>query len=288
MGAEGVWVVGAGRIGLSLALLLHRAGAAAPLTVSGRRPAPPDHPLFAAGAARYQADLSAPSPPPALAVIAVADADVAAVAERLAPVLAPPTVVLHTSGALGSEALRPLAQRGCPVGSLHPLAAVADPLSGADRLRGAWFAAEGDPGAVEAARGVVEAAGGRLLEINPAGKPLYHAAAVLASNYLVALFAAAERLLAASGAPPAEGRAALLELARGALANLEGADTAAALTGPVSRGDAETVRRHLDRLSPPDAALYSTLGREALSLARRRGLDADAARRLEILLGEDA
>jgi predicted short-subunit dehydrogenase-like oxidoreductase (DUF2520 family) len=131
---------------------------------------------------------------------------------------------------------------------------------------------------------LVEGLGGRILRIAPGGKPLYHAAAVFASNYLVALLSVAERLLAEAGAGGEEGHEALAALATGAVRAAAGRGVVDALTGPISRGDAETVELHLARLSPSDALLYSTLARETLALARRQGLGPDLATRIETVL----
>lgn len=281
---EHLWVIGPGRLGLALGLALRRAGAVRRLSYGGRRASPPEHPLFQHGHADYAGSLTAPSAPSAL-VIAVPDAQVAAVAAVVAAQPSSATFpVLHTSGALGSEALAPLAARGSPVGSLHPLAAVADPLAGADLLRAGWFAVEGDPAAVAVAERVVEALDGRLLRLDAGRKPLYHAAAVTASNHVVALLGVAERLLAEAGVGEEEGRAALAGLVAGAVESVRTRGPADALTGPVSRGDVATVALHLARLSPPDRLLYSVLAREALALARRRGLDPSLATDLELLL----
>jgi predicted short-subunit dehydrogenase-like oxidoreductase (DUF2520 family) len=217
--------------------------------------------------------------------ITVPDAEIPNVARELAALDLPiGTVVLHTSGALGADALAAVAARGVPVGSMHPLVAVADAELGAERLRGAWYALEGDARAVGVAAGVVAGLGGRVLELAPGGKPLYHAAAVFASNYLVTLMAVAERMLAEAGAGGEEARAAVAALATGAVAAAGERGVVEGLTGPISRGDSGTVRLHLQRLSPPDALLYSTLARETLALARRQGLDPALAERIEIVL----
>lgn len=284
-----LWVIGPGRVGLALGLLLRRAGAVQRLSYSGRRPHPPAHPLFRPPLpAAYRPDLRPPSAPLDAVLISVPDARVRDVAADLAREADrfPAVPVLHTSGSLGMEALEPLAALGAATGSLHPLAAVADSVEGAQRLRGAWFALEGHPAAITVGERLVRAAEGRVLPLSQGGKALYHAAAVFASNYLVALLAVAERLVGQAGAPEAEGRAALVSLAAGAVDNAARAGPAAALTGPVARGDHDTVERHLARLSPEDRVLYSVLAREALALARRRGLDPDAARRIEQRLEE--
>ena len=122
------------------------------------------------------------------------------------------------------------------------------------------------------------------LQVAPGGKPLYHAGAVFASNYLVAIFHAAERLFEAAGIPREEGRSALGRLAEGTLENVKASGPEGALTGPVERGDDRTVARHLEairRIRPDLVAPYTALGRLALELARSRGsLGRDAAERV--------
>jgi predicted short-subunit dehydrogenase-like oxidoreductase (DUF2520 family) len=286
-----LWIVGAGRVGLALALLLRREGAAAELTLSGRASSPPDHPLFREPGtpARYLPLPGIPDPRPGAVLIAVPDSAVARVARSLAGAgLKPGTPVLHTSGALGTEALTPLAQGGCSVGSLHPLAAVADPVAGAERLRGAWYALEGEGSARNLGERLVSAAGGRVLAVAGGAKPLYHASAVVASNFVVTLLNVAERIARRAGVPAAEAREALAELAAGAVRDVAARGPEAALTGPVSRGDRSTVELHLARLSGGERALYSVLARETVALARRRGLNPAAAQELEDLLGDDS
>lgn len=289
--ADRLWIVGAGRTGLALGLLLHRAGAVASLAYTGRGDAAPGHPLFAdaPAAARYLPWDHAPPPETTGVLLAVPDAAVAEVAGRVAMLALPAGVpVLHLSGSLGLEVLDPLARAGCSVGGLHPLCAVADPVEGAERLRGAAFGVEGEGPARALAERIVRAAGGTALDLPPGGKVLYHAAAVFASNYAVALLAVAERLMERAGVAPEQVRPALAGLAAGAVENAREQGPAEALTGPVARGDAETVRRHLARLSGDERALYSLLAREALALARARGLDSASAERVAELIGGGA
>lgn len=283
-----LWIVGAGRMGLALGLRLHRAHAFGRLTVTGRRPGPPEHPLFtgAPAAAAYRASIEdAPADPDAV-VIAVPDGAIAEVAGRLAAIDLPAGIpILHTSGSRSVDILRALAAQGHPTGSVHPLAAIADPISGADRLAGATWGVEGN-GAAALAERIVHACGGRVLRIAPGGKPIYHAAAVFAGNYAVTLLSVAERLMEQAGVHAEDARPAMAALAAGAVENVAARGAPAALTGPIVRGDVETVGLHLERLSAEERALYSLLGREALRLARTAGLDADAAERLGALLGE--
>lgn len=287
MAGERLWIVGPGRVGLSIGAMLHRAGAIESLVYSGRSEAPPDHSLFEQSPpAEYIAGWALPDPAPTAVLVAVPDSRIAEVARRLASLPLPPEIpVLHTSGALGSESLGPLAAAGVPVGSLHPLLALAHPEDGPERLTGAWFAVEGDPEAVRVAGWITGAAAGRVIEVPAGGKPLYHAAAVVASNYVVTLLAAAERIAKAAGLPQAEARQALTELATGAARNVHPDGPAAALTGPIVRGDAATVELHLAELSGPDRGLYSVLARETLALAREAGLGIEDAGEMERILG---
>ena len=287
--AAHLWIVGAGRTGLSLALRLHRVHAAGALTVTGRRAETPRHPLFAGDppAALYRSAIEWPEADVDAVVVAVPDRAIEEVADRLASVGLPPSIpILHTSGSRAGDALEVLAARGHPVGSVHPLAALADPITGADRLAGATWGVEGEGAARALAERIVQACGGRALRIAPGGKPAYHAAAVFASNYAVALLGMAERLMEEAGVHAEDARTALAALAAGAVENVAARGPAAALTGPVMRGDVETVALHLARLSADERALYCLLGREALRLARTAGLDAAAADRIGILLGE--
>ncbi|MFC1661704.1 DUF2520 domain-containing protein, partial [Gemmatimonadota bacterium] len=112
----------------------------------------------------------------------------------------------------------------------------------------------------------------------------YHASAVFASNYLSGLVAAAARLMTQAGVPEEEAHQAILPLARGALDNLDVMGPTRALTGPVARGDVETVRLHLRTLEPRERALYSAMGLEILHLARDAGLEEEIAEELKELL----
>jgi predicted short-subunit dehydrogenase-like oxidoreductase (DUF2520 family) len=147
---------------------------------------------------------------------------------------------------------------------------------------------EGEGAAGALAERIVAACGGRVLRVRPGGKAIYHAAAVFAANYAVALLGVGERLMERAGIAPEEARAALAGLAAGAVANTAAHGPAAALTGPVARGDEATVRLHLARLSAEERPLYCLLGKETLRLARAAGLDPEAADRVAHALGEAA
>ncbi|MEM8705666.1 MAG: DUF2520 domain-containing protein [Actinomycetota bacterium] len=190
-----------------------------------------------------------------LVLIATPDAAIDDVAGAIDPGRA---VVAHVAGSLGLDVLAPHSKRA----ALHPLMSLPDPEIGAERLKGGWFAIAGDPIVAELAT----ALGGRTFEIADDDRALYHAAAAVASNHLVALLGHAERLGSAAGVPAD----ALLALALGSAENAAAIGPAAALTGPAARGDESTLDAHLDaigRRAPRELAPYEAMLAEARRLA---------------------
>jgi predicted short-subunit dehydrogenase-like oxidoreductase (DUF2520 family) len=284
---DNVVIVGPGRMGLALGAALKKADAVERLIFYGRGMEPPPHPLFdGPDAAEYRVGPQAVASGTTILILAVPDARLAEVAYDLsrAGEGPPGCVVLHLAGALSTEALAPLHSVGYPVGSMHPLQAIADPWHSGDRLLGAAYALAGERAAVGAARRLVNALEGLPIVIAPNARPLYHASAVIASNYLIGLLAFAVRLMMDAGVSESDSIEALLPLMKGTLDNLEHLGVAHALTGPIARGDADTVRLHLTRLSAPDRELYCRLGLELLRVARAAGLDSQKADELEALL----
>lgn len=255
------------------------------LIYHGRRPEPPDHPLFFQGTAEYRYGLEAPEGGTTAVFLTVPDHALAEIALALASRGDPPEgcPVFHCSGALGAEILAPLHARGYRVGTFHPLQAVANPVVGAERLLGSAFALSGEADALATARRLVAGLGGRGITIPTSRRPLYHAAAVMASNHVVVLLREAMRLFQEAGASGEEAESALLGLARGTLENAEQLGIAHALTGPISRGDVDVVGLHLRTLESEDARLYAALAERALASVRDR-LPPDTVGALDDLL----
>ncbi len=276
-----VAIVGAGRVGLTLARALVLSGRPVRLLVrEARRLSSPGLPEPETS---WQAALDAAG----LVIVAVPDDAITGVALRLARAgdIQPRHVVLHTSGLRGSEALAPLVASGAALGSIHPLQTFADAQGDPTALVGTPAVVEGSPEAVRVARGLAEALGMvPILELSADRKPLYHAAAVFSSNYVVTLAAIAERLAREAGAGDAS-RELFGALLANTVRNLSHHDPATALTGPIRRGDVGTVAAHLRVLTGADRILYIALAREALRLARTSGLEESEARRLEQILG---
>ena len=157
--------------------------------------------------------------------------------------------MVHASGALGREALAPAAEGGALTGAFHPLAAFAQ--IGAELPDGIAFAIEASEPLRTKLTHLALRLGGRPLVLEADDKALYHAAAVIASNYSVTLAATAARLLRRIGASEDDSLRVLLPLMRSTLDNLERQGLPEALTGPIVRGDTGTVRRHLWSSTPP-------------------------------------
>ncbi len=199
-------------------------------------------------------------------------------------------IVLHTSGALASDVLASVAEQGSHIGSLHPLVSISEPRSSAPNLEGAFYCVEGDREAVRAARSIVSDLKGHSFSIPSKSKPLYHAAAVMASGHVVALFDLAIEMLAQCGLTAKTARRALLPLLESTHNNLRTLEPARALTGTFARADLTTVLKHLDALSKDDRAqaleVYRALGVHALDLAEQNGAEPRILREIKKVLNQ--
>lgn len=228
-----------------------------------------------------------------LLVVAVSDAAILEVAHQLAAVPADPAAaartaprwVAHCAGALGPEALGPLAANGWRTAVWHPLQAF--PTSHTPPAPGiTWTITTDDPELARALERLTTALGGRPHRLAAEDRPAYHAAAVLAANYPAALVAHAAEVLRGCGFAEDEALAALLPLTRSALDALATAGVPAGLTGPVVRGDVATVTAHLAALDarPDTRDLYRAAGQAMLPFAQARGLSARDAERIRAAL----
>jgi predicted short-subunit dehydrogenase-like oxidoreductase (DUF2520 family) len=179
------------------------------------------------------------------------------------------TIVLHTSGTVSPPALEELRAAGSPSGTFHPLAPFATAERGASALRDGWVGIDGDPIACSTARRLAAAIGARTVNIPQHGKAMYHAAAVMASNFPVVLAALAAKLLTHSGMEERAAEQVVQRLMSGAVNNLEYGSARSVLTGPAARGDTESIAAHRAALrhDPELLAVYDALTRAAASLA---------------------
>jgi predicted short-subunit dehydrogenase-like oxidoreductase (DUF2520 family) len=276
--APRVAIIGAGRAGRALALALTRAGV--PVRVCVRRPTQLPSPLECSldpwNEVLGQSDV---------VLLAVPDDAIGDVASAIREAPLSQAVVLHVSGLRDRCALIALEGRARGLGSFHPLQTLAGDSEAAGRLRAAFAVLEGDAAAVEAGRGLASALDMEALVIEAARKPLYHAAAVLVSNYTVTLVAVAAKLARDAGVPADAASRIFLPLLAGTVKNLELLGPASALTGPIRRGDVGTIEMHLDALDADDRRLYAMLGLRAVELAVEAGLAEERASELVRRLG---
>lgn len=292
-----VSLIGAGRLGTALALALSSRGYKIEAVVArhlnhARRAAR----LIGRDAQALSVTRLESLPLSDLILITTPDDAIEQVAACLAASLvntgrkSPKPTVLHCSGALSSDILSPLSAVNFQVGSMHPLVSISNPVHGKERLRGAYYCVEGDQAAVRVARKLVRDLEGQSFSINRQDKALYHAAAVMASGHMVALFDLALEMLARCGLTEKRAQAVLLPLVQSTLVNISEGDAAHALTGTFARADTATMRRHLDALRSRGAndalAAYKLLGRRSLRLAEKKGVDAEALNEIRNALEE--
>jgi predicted short-subunit dehydrogenase-like oxidoreductase (DUF2520 family) len=284
-------VIGCGRLGITWARHLVAAGGR-PVGFASRRAASAQSAREAAGGGQVFEDPGAAVRDADLVMIATPDDRIAEAGHILAraSTLAPGTVVLHCSGALAAAILDPVRAAGAHAGSLHPLQSFAAPVIDTNPFAGIFMAAEGDPPAVDLAADLSARLGARFIRLPAGTKTLYHAAAVTASNYLVALVDGAIEMLSMCGLDARQAFELLEPLVRGTLVNIDRLGVAEALTGPIARGDTATVGRHcrdLGNHTPDLLPLYRVLGDRTLALAARGGtLDAAAFAALRALLAD--
>ena len=176
---------------------------------------------------------------------------------------------------------------GVHLGGWHPLQSFASRGAGVVPVPPYCVALDGDEPAVRAGRALATATGHPAVEVRGEAKAAYHAAAVLASNTLVALEAAAVRVMVSAGVAPDDAWRLLRPLVHGTLDNVQDGAFHKALTGPLARGDTETVRRNLAACADVDGVelIYRALGREAVRLAELGEASRDAL--LEVLKEDD-
>lgn len=294
-------IIGAGRLGTALALAFAAQGYNINALVARHtRHAQRASQLVRAHAANNTTPLALNDkqldrlPASDIIIITTPDDAIAATAARLAALSQDrrqTRTVFHASGALSSDILNAMRAAGYRTGSMHPLLAVSDSVLGAANLSSAFFCVEGERAAVRVARTLIADLGAQSFSIKTHDKALYHAAAVMASGHMVALFDIASEMLAACGLSEQRARAVLLPLVRSTIENLAQREPARVLTGTFARADITTARRHLAALHKLGAheilAAYTLLGQRSLQLARANGADDDALKEIAKVLEEN-
>ena len=273
-------VIGAGRVGRTLASLWSEKHAFVVQDVLDSNPA---------GAKSAVAFIGGGTPAETIDAMRAADVwmlttpdrDIAASCGSLAESgrLRPGDVVFHCSGSMSSAELHAAQSLGATAASVHPLKTFADARDAVRTFSGTFCTAEGDRAALEVLAPAFERIGGRVSEIDPQFKTVYHAASVIVCNYLTALMETGLRCYEKAGLPREVATAMIEPIVRETVDNVFRIGTVRALTGPIARGDDGVITRHLEALGawdPRVVDLYRELGGVALELARAQG-EADAA-----------
>jgi predicted short-subunit dehydrogenase-like oxidoreductase (DUF2520 family) len=200
------------------------------------------------------------------------------------------TVVFHLSGALASSELEPVRHKGASVASVHPVMSFAHPEKAIGDFAGTWCGMEGDDAALALLEPAFEAIGARPFRIEASGKSLYHAASVIACNYLVTLEELSLQTFEEAGIGRETALQILAPILRGTVENILALGTTEALTGPIARGDVSVIERQirtLEQWNPEIAALYRKLGRATADLSGKQGnAPASCLAAIRELLGE--
>jgi predicted short-subunit dehydrogenase-like oxidoreductase (DUF2520 family) len=268
-------IIGSGHLARTLGRLWQRHGSVEPGDVLSRTTANAEAACDFIGGGRplnAYADLA----PADIYLVATPDDQIAGCCEQLVAsgMVRPGVVVFHCSGALPSTVLASAAACGALTASVHPVRSFASPEQVALSFPGTWCGVEGNEAALAVLRPLFTGIGAKLVDIDPAAKTVYHAAAVFACNYLVTLLDVAVQAYGHAGIPDDVAMQMMAPLVQKTVDDAFAAGAAAALSGPIARGDMQTVERQQAAVSAWDAdkgALYALLAKETLALARRRG-----------------
>jgi predicted short-subunit dehydrogenase-like oxidoreductase (DUF2520 family) len=246
-------IIGAGRVGQTLGRLLHKSGNSIESVVCRTKPSARKAVAFIGSGTPLTSDLSGLAASK-LFLLTVPDDEISKTAERMAVLRTDwsGSIVIHTSGSLSSDALKPMSNQGAAVASAHPLLSISSPKSGIEQIAAGYFCIEGDKPATSMANRLIKSLGARTFEIKSTDKAAYHAAAVLASPHLTALLSLSIQLLEQCGLSDVEARKVLNPLVASTVENLWRHGASAALTGPIKRADVSTVRRNLRALAEFD------------------------------------
>jgi predicted short-subunit dehydrogenase-like oxidoreductase (DUF2520 family) len=196
--------------------------------------------------------------------------------------------VVHCSGADSTDILKPARESGAQVGVFHPLQTFASVKQAMENIPGSTFALEAEEPLMKTLKEMATALGGHWVEVKAGDKVLYHAAAVIACNYMVTLIKLATDLWQTFDVPPQKATQALLPLLRGTIHNVETVGIPQCLTGPIARGDVGTIKKHLDALeqtAPHLVSTYRELGLQTIPIAVAKGrIDKNQAEKLRVIL----
>ena len=196
--------------------------------------------------------------------------------------------VIHCSGADSTEILQPARESGAHVGVFHPLQTFASAKQAMENIPGSTFAVEAEEPLLNILKDMTVALDGHWIELKASDKVIYHAAAVMACNYVVTLVKLAADLWQTFSISPQQATQALLPLLRGTISNIEAIGIPQCLTGPIARGDSGTIKKHLsalEKVAPAVLSTYQELGLQTIPIALAKGrISEQQARELQVIL----
>ncbi len=196
--------------------------------------------------------------------------------------------VVHCSGADSTDTLEPARKSGAIVGAFHPLQTFASVKQAIDNIPGSTFAIEAEEPLLTTLKDMATTLDGSWIELKASDKVLYHAAAVIACNYLVTLIKLSTDLWQTFNVPVQQSTKALMPLLKGTLNNIENVGIPQCLTGPIARGDTGTIKKHLEALkksAPSVLSTYQELGLQTVPIALAKGrIDQTQANDMETLI----
>ncbi|MBE0447895.1 MAG: DUF2520 domain-containing protein [Actinobacteria bacterium] len=284
-----VLIVGAGKVGTAVGNLLYKKGHRLVAAVATSKASLDRAALFLPGARLLQ-DGTGIAGEADVILITTKDGQIKAACDHLvrSSSIKPSHTIIHMSGAASLDLLSSAKEAGAEIASLHPIQSFASIELAIESLPGSYFGLTAEGPAKAVTLQIAQDLNGRVVEIADKDKPLYHAAACVASNYLVTLLYIAEEVYKAAGLREDTAIEAMMPLVKGTLANIESVGTTSALTGPISRGDVKIVEQHLRSLRRLDGDIidtYRALGLRTIDIAVKSGtLDSEVADKLSAVL----
>ena len=280
-------IIGAGMVGTAIGFLLKKAGYKV-LAIADKSPAALKRALPYTGGKTFRKPQKAVQDVDCILITTPDDTISSACQEiALCPALKG-KFVFHMSGAGGLDLLESAKKAGAAVASIHPLQSFSSIDQAIKNIPGSYFGITADKKAQQSARNIVRDLGGIPLLISSDQKPLYHAAACFASNYLVSLMNTVESIYQAIGLNEKDAKTAYLPLVYGSLTNIDNSGSITSLTGPIARGDFGTIKKHISAINknlPQYSSLYSSLGLITVKVAQQKGtLNARQAKTMNAIL----
>jgi predicted short-subunit dehydrogenase-like oxidoreductase (DUF2520 family) len=280
-------IIGAGMVGTAIGFLLTKAGHKV-IAIADKSPAALKRALPYTGGKAFRKPLEAVRKSDCILITTPDDVISSACKEISLCASLKGKFIFHMSGAGGLDLLEPAKKAGAAVASIHPLQSFSSIDQAIKNIPGSYFAITADKKDQTTAKNIVRDLGGIPFFISSDQKPLYHAAACIASNYLVSLMNTVESIYQAIGMNEKDARKAYLPLVYGSLKNIENSGSISSLTGPIARGDFGTIKKHMTAINknlPQYSSMYSSLGLRTVEVAQQKGtLNARQAKIMNTIL----